>query len=739
MSKNTLNELINTGIPVVDDYLNLSIDEIFDFIKNKRLESQFELQFQSYLNYLSSLSNGIRTGTYYKFMSISINEDTYECALTFSHTGLYISLANMLNSLDSEELTIEELRKRIRKLKHTKSEKELEKEFPYFYKSTYLRNKKEAKDKGYFQTMLLYEKYKDDFLMLNKMRERFKEDGLDLEKEYLFAKSCFDFQTFIDCSSKYFGSIIDNYETIKKWMINNPVKLTLTKDETKKILLYIIYRQIENMSRYASSNEKLYAQKNVVAIENLIEKYKSMFPGDSTSIRFNRSPNIDKNKNSTLETYTFELNIDELIKLFNKQIKKYQFLKQNVTMPDIDKSLTFEENMIKLNVHLISLLNNTIKDDKEHGAKEVSDSEIEDKINQLESDIKSETISEKNRNIKKLILEKIKMVLIDIKPKAKQTGIGIFSNYYVYFYPNGMVAVDIIDKYGALYIMPVHIYKEARYKGTLKEVRSIPGVKYVEHKGNNWLVDAKNYILEGTNELTEKDIKDSEEVASIDFPYTIKQIQDLEIKLKEEGKLTNSIAKEAEKRKERIKKLEDINSELSTKSDEELSYDTYTSEEEETIESEKSFDELYDYWKKKHQKVKRNPIVSGVTKKRARDEEGNYCCDLCGSKNFESSSFDSHHMIPLNLGGIDNIYNTVCLCPNCHRLIHSKRVTFSQQAQLFRKIQNYIEEDYPEYLEDFKQMTSPIAKDEEYYKLHKEEIDRNFQIEWNGYNNSRQI
>lgn len=112
MSKNTLNELINTGIPVVDDYLNLSIDEIFDFIKNKRLESQFELQFQRYLNYLSSLSDG-RFGTYYKFMSISINEDNYECALTLSHTGLYISLATMLNSLNSQELTIGELRKRI--------------------------------------------------------------------------------------------------------------------------------------------------------------------------------------------------------------------------------------------------------------------------------------------------------------------------------------------------------------------------------------------------------------------------------------------------------------------------------------------------------------------------------------------------------------------------------------------------------------------------------------------------
>ena len=54
------------------------------------------------------------------------------------------------------------------------------------------------------------------------------------------------------------------------------------------------------------------------------------------------------------------------------------------------------------------------------------------------------------------------MVLVDIKPKAKQTGIGIFSNYYIYFYPNGMVAIDKIDSYGALYIMPVHIYKKLR-------------------------------------------------------------------------------------------------------------------------------------------------------------------------------------------------------------------------------------------------------------------------------------
>ena len=109
--------------------------------------------------------------------------------------------------------------------------------------------------------------------MLNKLREQFKKDGLDLEKEYLFAKSCFDFQTFIDCSVKHFTAIIDNYERIKQWMINNPIKMTLSKEETKKMFLYIIYRQIENMSRYASSGEKFYSQKCVVIIENLIKNY----------------------------------------------------------------------------------------------------------------------------------------------------------------------------------------------------------------------------------------------------------------------------------------------------------------------------------------------------------------------------------------------------------------------------------------------------------------------------------
>ncbi|MBR4375650.1 MAG: HNH endonuclease, partial [Spirochaetia bacterium] len=50
-------------------------------------------------------------------------------------------------------------------------------------------------------------------------------------------------------------------------------------------------------------------------------------------------------------------------------------------------------------------------------------------------------------------------------------------------------------------------------------------------------------------------------------------------------------------------------------------------------------------------------------------------CELCNSpapfynRNGEPY-FEIHHLIPLSEGGEDTIYNTVCLCPNCHRELH---------------------------------------------------------------------
>ena len=66
----------------------------------------------------------------------------------------------------------------------------------------------------------------------------------------------------------------------------------------------------------------------------------------------------------------------------------------------------------------------------------------------------------------------------------------------------------------------------------------------------------------------------------------------------------------------------------------------------------------------------RNQYIAEYTKERA-----NGICDLCGKEApFKDKNgrpyLESHHVITLAENGPDAIYNTVAICPNCHRKIH---------------------------------------------------------------------
>lgn len=70
-------------------------------------------------------------------------------------------------------------------------------------------------------------------------------------------------------------------------------------------------------------------------------------------------------------------------------------------------------------------------------------------------------------------------------------------------------------------------------------------------------------------------------------------------------------------------------------------------------------------------RIKRSTNVAAYTRERAKG-----ICDLCGYEApFVDKSgvpyLETHHLITLSSGGPDVIYNTVALCPNCHRKIHS--------------------------------------------------------------------
>ena len=68
---------------------------------------------------------------------------------------------------------------------------------------------------------------------------------------------------------------------------------------------------------------------------------------------------------------------------------------------------------------------------------------------------------------------------------------------------------------------------------------------------------------------------------------------------------------------------------------------------------------------------KRNPAVVIATLRRA-----NGYCEKCGCKapfNRKSDNtpyLEVHHKIPLSNGGLDDLENTIAVCPNCHREFH---------------------------------------------------------------------
>ena len=364
----------------------------------------------------------------------------------------------------------------------------------------------------------------------------------------------------------------------------------------------------------------------------------------------------------------------------------------------------------------------------------VSNDEITQNIVNLNRIDKS-NISLQERNRIQQQIEKMEF-LLKREPVKIIRGKGTFSNYYGYVYSNGYIVFDTLDKdfnksYGnAMFVMPYE-KMESFLNITKSELRANHKgiITPIDHRGN-W----KERIEQFLDSKDDIDMSDSI-IDTIDLSRII-DLEQLEKLKKIHADLTKEENDKIEQRKTYIKKMLAVDDELRLEANSELSETEFNSEIEEAILNGKSFIELFAYWKQKHQgiKVKRNPIVAAITKNRARDSEGNYCCELCGAKNFESSSFDSHHVISLANGGIDNIYNTICLCPNCHRYVHSGKMTLYQQYELLNKIRLHISKDNPEYLKKFDEMISPIAENDEYYQTHKEEIDHNFSVLWNGEN-----
>lgn len=428
----------------------------------------------------------------------------------------------------------------------------------------------------------------------------------------------------------------------------------------------------------------------------------------------------------------------ELINLYLKQedIKKTVDVLLSYSNQDF-KNDDLSNVYNKLNELIQGALNESIK----IGLKDVNLNDLkQEALKEL-----SDTLDNDKKQLKlKSYIDRIDMFLHCLKPYKVQTGSGKFKNFHVFYYENGMVVLDKLNgEYGSLYIMPIMIYLSILKNENIKnlyEVRNILGVRSVSHRKNNWQIEVKNLI--DSHKITMEEIEFLEKASEVSLPVNDEQLQSLKKQYKDNDFLQMEIKR---KEIERKKRFEEIDEEIKRDKASECSKDLLDDEEEQIIEE---VDEPNDFLvindSSIQSKVTRNPKVSLFTKLRTKDDQGMMHCDLCGEfVSFDTRNFEAHHIIPLANNGVDNVYNTVCLCGNCHNRIHSKvPPTMFEIGWMLQRVRERVIKTTPFYLQNFDRLFNPNYNflygsidnyDEEmrYYENNKENEDRNFLVEWN--------
>lgn len=536
---------------------------------------------------------------------------------------------------------------------------------------------------------------------------------------------------------------IERFQRLKTWMesfikeLTSPLPFSLfsniNKDKTKlflaaQFLLLAILLTEPNRS---------------ILIRNSIELIKSIEDKNVNLSNIFLWQCEDLSNVNTLHRVEYKnLNLQmplELINLYLKQedIKKTVDVLLSYSNQDF-KNDDLSNVYNKLNELIQGALNESIK----IGLKDVN-------LNDLKQEALKElgdALDNDKKQLKlKSYIDRIDMFLHCLKPYKVQTGSGKFKNFHVFYYENGMVVLDKLNgEYGSLYIMPIMIYLSILKNENIKnlyEVRNILGVRSVSHKKNNWQIEVKNLI--DSHKITMEEIEFLEKASEVSLPVNDEQLQSLKKQYKDNDFLQTEIKR---KEIERKKRFEEIDEEIKRDKASECSKDLLDDEEEQIIEE---VDEPNDFLvindSSIQSKVTRNPKVSLFTKLRTKDDQGMMHCDLCGEfVSFDTRNFEAHHIIPLANNGVDNVYNTVCLCGNCHNRIHSKvPPTMFEIGWMLQRVRERVIKTTPFYLQNFDRLFNPNYNflygsidnyDEEmrYYENNKENEDRNFLVEWNS-------
>ena len=500
---------------------------------------------------------------------------------------------------------------------------------------------------------------------------------------------------------------IERFQRLKTWMesfikeLTSPLPFSLfsniNKDKTK---LFLAAQFLLLAILLTEPNRSILIRNSIELIKSIEDKNVNL----SNIFLWQCEDLYNVNTLQRVEYKNLNLQIPlELINLYLKQedIKKTVDVLLSYSNQDF-KNDDLSNVYNKLNELIQGALNEAIK----IGLKDVN-------LNDLKQDALKElgdTLDNDKKQLKlKSYIDRIDMFLHYLKPYKVQTGSGKFKNFHVFYYENGMVVLDKLNgEYGSLYIMPIMIYLSILKNENIKnlyEVRNILGVMSVSHRKNNWQIEVKNLI--DSHKITMEEIEFLEKASEVSLPVNDEQLQSLKKQYKDNDFLQTEIKR---KEIERKKRFEEIDEEIKGSKASECSKDLLDDEEEQIIEE---VDEPNDFLvindSSIQSKVTRNPKVSLFTKLRTKDDQGMMHCDLCGEfVSFDTRNFEAHHIIPLANNGVDNVYNTVCLCGNCHNRIHSKvPPTMFEIGWMLQRVRERVIKTTPFYLQNFDRLFNP--------------------------------
>ena len=80
---------------------------------------------------------------------------------------------------------------------------------------------------------------------------------------------------------------------------------------------------------------------------------------------------------------------------------------------------------------------------------------------------------------------------------------------------------------------------------------------------------------------------------------------------------------------------------------------------------------LKEYWEKRHQKFGKSYWEKNSRNYKIAQTQ-NWFCPICGEPLFNGEKIDTHHIVPVAQGGLDDISNLQHLHTPCHKQVHSK-------------------------------------------------------------------